>query len=53
MISKKNVKKKKKKKKKILLFLIGENRHGIEEKVATFYWEWGQNSAPREGQKMP
>ena len=21
--------------------------------MAIFYWEWGQNLAPREGQKMP
>ena len=50
------VSKKSKKKKKnffFLLFLIGKNRHGIVKKVAIFDWEWGQNSAPREGQKSP
>ena len=25
----------------------------LGKKVAYFDWEWGQNSAPREGQKMP
>ena len=25
----------------------------LEKKVAIFDWEWGRNSAPREGQKMP
>ena len=28
-----------------------KNRHGIGKKVAIFDWEWGRNSAPREGQK--
>ena len=25
----------------------------LGKKVAMFNWEWGRNSAPREGQKMP
>ena len=25
----------------------------LGKKVAIFDWEWGRNSAPREGQKMP
>ena len=25
----------------------------LGKKVAIFDWEWGQNSAPRDGQKMP
>ena len=25
----------------------------LGKKVAIFYWEWGQNSAPRDGQKIP
>ena len=25
----------------------------LGKKMAIFYWEWGQNSAPREGQKIP
>ena len=25
----------------------------LGKKVEIFDWEWGQNSAPREGQKMP
>ena len=44
--------KKVKKKLFFLLFFLGKNRHGIE-KVAIFGWEWGRNSAPREGQKIP
>ena len=36
-----------------LLFLIGKIRHGIGKKVAIFDWEWGRNSAPRDGQKKP
>ena len=32
-----------------LLFLIGK----LGKKVAIFDWEWGRNSAPRVGQKMP
>ena len=51
MVFKKKVKKKKKKKKKKILFLIGKNRHW--EEVAIFDLEWGLNSAPREGEKMP
>ena len=55
VVSKKS---KKKSKKKyflfvFLLFLIGKNRHGIGKKVAIFEWEWGRNSALREGQKFP
>ena len=37
----------------ILLFLIGKIRHGIGKKVAIFDWEWGRNSTPRDGQKIP
>ena len=41
------------KKRFFLLFLIGENRHGIGGKnVPIFDWEWGRNAAPREGQKI-
>ena len=36
-----------------LLFFIGKNRHGIGKNVAFTIWEWGPNSAPREGQKIP
>ena len=25
----------------------------LAENVAIFNWKWGQNSAPREGQKIP
>ena len=25
----------------------------LGKKVAVFDWEWGQNSAPRDGQKRP
>ena len=25
----------------------------LGKKVAIFDWEWGRNSAPRDGQKMP
>ena len=25
----------------------------LGKRVAIFNWEWGRNSAPREGQKMP
>ena len=25
----------------------------LGKKVALFYWEWGQDSAPREGRKCP
>ena len=25
----------------------------LGKKVAIFVWEWGQNSAPRDGQKRP
>ena len=25
----------------------------LGKRVAIFYWEWGLNSAPREGQKIP
>ena len=25
----------------------------LGKKVASFDWEWGRNSAPRDGQKMP
>ena len=25
----------------------------LGKKVAVFDWEWGRNSAPREGQKIP
>ena len=36
------------------LFWIGNGAEiGIGKKVAIFDWEWGRNSAPREGQKMP
>ena len=38
--------KSKKKKYFFFLFLIGK-------KVAIFDWEWGRNSTPREGQKIP
>ena len=52
-----SIKSKKKKKKKNFFFffflLNWENRHGIGKKVAIFDWEWGQNSDPREGQKIP
>ena len=48
----------KKIKKIIILFffyfsLFGKNGHGIGKKVAIFNWEWGPNSAPRDGQKIP
>ena len=47
-------KKTSKKKYFFLLFLIGKIRHGIlGKKVAIFDWEWGRNSAPRDGQKRP
>ena len=36
-----------------LLFLTGKKRHGIGKNVATFNWDWGRNSVPREGQKIP
>ena len=25
----------------------------LGKRVAIFYWEWGRNSAPRDGQKSP
>ena len=25
----------------------------LGKKMASFDWDWGRNSAPREGQKMP
>ena len=34
-------------------FLIGKNRHGIGKKGGYFPLQWGRNSAPREGQKIP
>ena len=34
--------------------LIGKIRHMVlGKKVAIFDWEWGRNSAPRDGQKIP
>ena len=46
------------KKKKYFFFtflncLIGKNRYGIGKNVTIFDWEWGRNSAPGEGQKIP
>ena len=35
------------------IFLIGKQLRGIGRKVAIFDLEWGLNSAPREGQKIP
>ena len=43
MVSKKS---KKKKKINLLNLVLGKN-------VAIFDWEWGRNSAPRDGQKRP
>ena len=34
-------------------FSFGKNGHGIGKKVAIFDWEWGRNSAPSDGQKIP
>ena len=48
-----SLKKVKRKKIFFLLFLIAKIRHGIGKKVAIFDWEWGRNSAPRDGQKRP
>ena len=42
MVSKKS----KKKKNNLLNLVLGKN-------VAIFDWEWGRNSAPRDGQKRP
>ena len=42
------------KKKFFFTFLNWENQTWYwEKKVAVFDWEWGQNSAPRDGQKRP
>ena len=41
------------KKKKVNTFLDWENQTWYWEKIATFDWEWGRNSAPRDGQKIP
>ena len=43
----------KKVKKKVFFFLIGKIRHGIGKRVAILDWEWGGDSAPRDGQKIP
>ena len=32
--------------------VLGKTDMVLGKKVAIFYWEWGRNSAPREGQKM-
>ena len=51
MVSKEKVKRKKK---DFFYFsLFGKNGHGIGKKVAIFDWEWDQNLAPRDGQKIP
>ena len=42
-------KKVKKNKKNNNTFLNWETEHGKGKKVAIFDWEWGRNSAPREG----
>ena len=44
---------KKSKKKNFFFSLFGKNGHGIREMVAIFHWEWGRNTAPRDGQKIP
>ena len=46
---------KKKKKKKFFFYFsqVGKTDMVLGKKVAIFYWEWGQNSAPRDRQKMP
>ena len=36
-----------------LPFLIGKNQTWYGKNVAIFDWEWGRNSAPRDGQKRP
>ena len=43
----------KKCKKKLFSFFFYLYRHGFGKNVAIFDWEWGRNSAPGEGQKMP
>ena len=55
MVSKKKKKKKVKKiKKNFFTFLyLGKTDMVLGKKVAIFDWEWGLNSAPREGQKIP
>ena len=51
------VSKKKSKKKNFFFFFtflyLGKKDKVLVKKVTIFYWEWGRNSAPRDGQKIP
>ena len=47
---------KKSKKKKYFFFTflyLGKTNMVLGKKMAIFDWEWGRNSAPRDGQKIP